>query len=137
MRAGKTVETERKKKLIESGEKEKEEIMKRKRRTERDRQVVGRDDGGLSLETDRKEDGQEVETKQEVDGEDGGLSSPSDCGARGRWAGPGSSLLTVRSASTPPLLFSMQVYTVDPGTTNKEHTHTQNQLPCWKTSGLE
>lgn len=46
--------------------------------------------------------------------------SPLDSGARGRLAAPDSSLLTVRSASAPPLLFSMQVYTVDPET----HTYT-------------
>lgn len=40
--------------------------------------------------------------------------SPLDSGARGRLAAPGSSLLTVRSDSVPPLLFNMQVYTVEP-----------------------
>lgn len=50
-------------------------------------------------------------------------NSPSHWGARGRLAAPGPSLLTVRSASTPPLLFSMQVYTVEPAHT---HTHTFN-----------
>lgn len=42
--------------------------------------------------------------------------SPSDSGASGRLAAPDSSLLTVRSASVPPLEFNMHVYTVEPGT---------------------
>ena len=40
---------------------------------------------------------------------------PSKAGARAEAWGPGARRLTVRSLSVPPLWFSMQVYTVEPG----------------------
>lgn len=61
------------------------------------------------------------------------LLLPLASGARGRLAVPASSRLTVRSASDPPLLFSIQVYTVEPATQGSScqsnqhiggHTHT-------------
>lgn len=55
------------------------------------------------------------------------VSIPSNFGSHGELS-PEATELTVRSASTPPNLFNMHVYVVDPEKLNKFNPHMNNQI---------